>query len=125
VIPGLLTAPLLAACGGTTGDAASPKATGAAVAISASDSACAVDTTTLPAGEHTFAVTNKGAKITEVYLYGEQDGEYTKVLSEVENIGPGTSRNLTATLSAGQYEIACKPGQAGSGIRTRLTVTGG
>jgi plastocyanin len=28
------------------------------------------------------------------------------------------------TLSAGEYELACKPGQKGNGIRTKLVVTG-
>ena len=44
---------------------------------------------------------------------------------EVENIGPGTSRNLEVDLSEGSYEVACKPGQTGDGIRTEITVTGG
>ena len=29
-----------------------------------------------------------------------------------------------STLSAGTYEVACKPGQTGDGIRTTVTVTG-
>jgi len=52
------------------------------------------------------------------------DGAYTKVISEVENIGPGLSRDLTAKLSPGTYEVACKPGQTGSGIRSQITVAG-
>ncbi len=46
----------------------------------------------------TFEVTNKGSKVTEVYVYGEQGGEFTKVISEVENIGPGTSRDMSVDL---------------------------
>ena len=49
----------------------------------------------------------------------------TTVVAEVENIGPGTSRDMTADLAPGTYEIACKPGQTGDGIRAQLTVTGG
>lgn len=113
----------LAACGssGSAGAAAG----GPSVAVTAEDKACTVARTELPAGPATFAVTNKGSSVTEVYVYGQDGGDFDKVVAEVENIGPGTSRELTATLAAGTYEIACKPGQKGDGIRTRITVTGG
>jgi uncharacterized cupredoxin-like copper-binding protein len=42
----------------------------------------------------------------------------------VENIGPGLTRDLSVTLTGGKYEVACKPGQTGDGIRTKITVTG-
>jgi uncharacterized cupredoxin-like copper-binding protein len=117
---------LLAACGGearTTSDAV-PKA-GNKIVITATDTACTLAKTDLPAGKATFTVTNKGDQVTEVYVYGQQGGAYTKVISEVENIGPGTSRDLSVTLAGGTYEVACKPGQTGDGIRTRLTIAGG
>ena len=76
--------------------------------------------TDLTSGSTTFAVTNKGTEVTEVYVYGDDD----KVMGEVENIGPGTSRDFTVDLSAGSYEVACKPGQVGTGIRTPITVSG-
>jgi uncharacterized cupredoxin-like copper-binding protein len=76
--------------------------------------------TDLSSGSTTFAVTNKGRDVTEVYVYGEGD----KVIGEVENIGPGTSRDFTVDLGAGTYEVACKPGQKGDGIRTEITVSG-
>jgi uncharacterized cupredoxin-like copper-binding protein len=117
--PVVLSAPILAACG-TNGDAAS----GGGIAITATDDTCQVADINLKAGRTTFTVTNKGGKVTEVYVYGEQDGKYTKVVSEVENIGPGTTRDLHADLSGGSYEIACKPGQTGDGIRTRISVEG-
>jgi uncharacterized cupredoxin-like copper-binding protein len=69
-------------------------------------------------------VTNDGSKVTEVYVYAKSGDAFTKVVSEVENIGPGTSRDLDADLSAGTYEVACKPGQKGDGIRQKITVTG-
>jgi len=113
--------PLLLACGQGTPTAG---ATDSAVAVAASDDGCALDRTDLEAGEVTFSVTNKGSSVTEVYVYGEEDGEYSKVLSEVENIGPGTSQELRVSLPAGSYEVACKPGQTGDGIRTPVTVSG-
>jgi uncharacterized cupredoxin-like copper-binding protein len=122
VLPALLcalAAPVLAACGDS--DAA---ADGTTVAVEASDDACKVSDTELDAGPVTFKVTNKGGKVTEVYVYGEDDGKYTKIISEVENIGPGTSRNLSVDLGGGTYEVACKPGQTGDGIRQKITVSG-
>ena len=116
----LLAIPLLASCSGTT-DSTSD---GSKVAITATDTACDVAKTELKAGETAFSVANKGDRTTEVYVYGEHDGAYTQVVSEVENIGPGTSRDMEVKLSGGTYEIACKPGQTGDGIRTKITVEG-
>ncbi|HEY3006780.1 MAG TPA: hypothetical protein VGJ63_01765 [Micromonosporaceae bacterium] len=107
----------LAACGDDS-------AGGNGVAITATDSTCAVATTAFDPGAVTFTVTNKGEKTTEVYVYGEHNGAFTKVIGEVENIGPSLTRNLNVTLTGGRYEIACKPGQTGDGIRTPISVTG-
>ena len=106
---------LALAAGCTAKDAGGDK-----VAVTATDSSCEVATTDLSSGTTTFAVTNGGNDVTEVYVYGEGD----KVMGEVENIGPGTSRDFTVELGAGTYEVACKPGQTGDGIRTTITVSG-
>jgi iron uptake system component EfeO len=90
------------------------------VAVSASESACKVSRTELPAGKHTFDVRNEGAKVTEFYVYAEGD----RIVGEVENIGPGLKRKFIVELPAGNYQGACKPGMIGKGIRTALTVTG-
>ncbi|GII23558.1 iron uptake system protein EfeO [Planosporangium mesophilum] len=103
----------LAACGQKTDKSQK-------IAVSASDSACEVARTELPAGAHTFSVTNKGSKVTEFYVYAK-DGS---IKGEVENIGPGTTRDVHVELAAGEYESACKPGMKGDGIRGKLTVTG-
>jgi iron uptake system component EfeO len=105
----------LAACGG---DKAGKK--GDTIAVTATDTECKVAKVDLPAGSHTFAVTNKGSKVTEFYVYAK-DGS---IKGEVENISPGVTRNLSVELAAGEYEGACKPGQKGDGIRQKLTVTG-
>jgi hypothetical protein len=114
----LLAVPLIAACSDN-----SEQKGGKTVAVTATDSACTVGTTALPAGTTTFTVTNEGSKVTEVYVYGEQDGAYTKIINEVEDIGPGTSRDMQVQLAGGTYEVACKPGQRGDGIRQKITVT--
>jgi len=106
----------LAGCGGDSGGA---PATSGPIPVRASDSSCEVGQTTLPAGTHTFAVTNAGSQITEFYVYAPGD----RVVGEVENIGPSLTRNLTVELPAGTYQTACKPGQSGTGIRAPLTVT--
>jgi uncharacterized cupredoxin-like copper-binding protein len=115
--------PFVVSCGGDAGTDSSSSAT--TVAIAAGEDTCDVERTELEAGAITFAVANEGSSTTEVYVYGDNDGEYTKVVAEVENIGPGTSRNLDVDLAGGSYEIACKPGQTGDGIRTPITVSGG
>jgi uncharacterized cupredoxin-like copper-binding protein len=103
---------LVAACGGTDDTPV--------VDLSASNSSCVPATTELDAGKTTFRIRNEGDQVTEVYIYAKGD----RVVTERENIGPGTSADLTADLPAGTYEIACKPGQKGDGIRQSITVTG-
>jgi iron uptake system component EfeO len=113
---------LLGGCGGDTGTDAKTGAqpSGGTVAVNATDTACDVTKKEIAAGATTFKVTNKGSKVTEVYIYAPGN----KIVTERENIGPGTSIELTTQLSAGKYQIACKPGMVGDGIRQDLTVTG-
>jgi iron uptake system component EfeO len=109
----------LAGCGGPADASADGAGSGGAVAVAATDSTCQVATTSLPAGTHRFEVTNKGSRVTEFeVLAGE------KIVAEVENISPGTSRTLLADLAAGSYQAACLPGMVGDGIRSTLTVSG-
>ena len=91
-----------------------------AIRVISTDTECIPERTTFDAGELTFEVKNDGDEPTELYVFGEGD----KVISEVENVGPGTSRTLTVDLAAGRYELGCKPGQTGDGIRAPITVTG-
>lgn len=64
---------------------------------------------------------NKGSKVTEVYVLFPDD----RIVAERENIGPGTKATITAEIKAGSYEIACKPGMKGHGIRQKIEVSGG
>ena len=89
-----------------------------AVGVTASDSACKSTSGDVASGNRTFSVKNDGSQITEVYVYGTGD----RVMGEVENIGPATSRDLVVQLPPGKYQIACKPGMIGDGIRTALAV---
>ena len=58
--------------------------------------------------------------MTEFYLYGE-DGK--RIIGEVENIGPGITRELVLKVEPGSYITACKPGMAGDGLRAPFSVS--
>ncbi|MFB8211435.1 iron uptake system protein EfeO [Streptomyces sp. NPDC056010] len=92
-----------------------------AVQVVAKDDSCEVSKKELPAGHIELAVQNKGSKVTEVYVLFPDD----RIVAERENIGPGTKATITAEIKAGSYEIACKPGMKGHGIRQKIEVSGG
>lgn len=92
-----------------------------AIAVTSTDSSCDLSRTEASTGTVDFAVTNNGDKVTEFYVYGNNN----RVLGEVENIGPGLTGKLTVeVVDPGTYQTACKPGMVGDGIRTQLTVSG-
>ncbi|MFD9475630.1 MULTISPECIES: iron uptake system protein EfeO [Streptomyces] len=91
-----------------------------AIKVAASDSACDVSKTEFPAGKVQIDVENKGAKVTEVYVLFPD----ARIVTERENIGPGTKASITAEIKAGDYEIVCKPGMKGDGISKKVKVTG-
>ncbi|KPC72117.1 peptidase M75 [Streptomyces sp. NRRL WC-3753] len=91
------------------------------VAVTATDDKCEVSKKEFPAGHVELAIENKGSKVTEVYLLFPDD----RVVTERENIGPGTKQRVTAEVKAGDYRIACKPGMKGKGIRQDVKATGG
>lgn len=111
--------PALVAIALTLAACSSDAAGGDTIAITSSATECRVAQSTLAAGKHRFTVENTANAATEVYVYSAGD----KVAAEKENIGPGTKATFTVSLKAGAYEIACKPGQTGNGIRQPLTVT--
>ncbi|MEV5526782.1 iron uptake system protein EfeO [Streptomyces prunicolor] len=94
---------------------------GDAIQVTAADSKCTTSTKSIPAGQVTLKIENTGSKATEVEILFPDD----RIVSEKENIGPGTKYTLTAEVKAGSYEIACRPGMKGHGVRQKLTVTGG
>ncbi|MFD3758362.1 iron uptake system protein EfeO [Streptomyces sp. NPDC058622] len=90
------------------------------IKVAASDTACDVSKTEFPAGKVQIDVENKGAKVTELYVLFPDD----RIVTERENIGPGTKASITAEIKAGDYEIVCKPGMKGDGLRTQVKATG-
>ncbi|MFF3762604.1 iron uptake system protein EfeO [Streptomyces sp. NPDC001922] len=116
-----LAAVAAAALTAVTGCAEKTDAKGpGAIEITASDTACKVSKKKFAAGHVELAVENTGAKTTEVYVYAPGD----RIVTERENIGPGTKATITTTVKAGSYEIACKPGMKGHGIRQKVEATG-
>jgi len=95
-------------------------ASGGAITVDSSASACDVSAAEAPSGNLVFDVTNSGNEVTEFYLLGE-DG--LRIIGEVENIGPGLSRDLVVQAGPGSYFTACKPGMVGDGIRSPFVVT--
>ncbi|MDT0412101.1 MULTISPECIES: iron uptake system protein EfeO [Streptomyces] len=91
-----------------------------AIGVTAADTTCDTTAKTAKAGKVTLAIANKGKRATEVEIV-MPDG---RIVSEKENIGPGVSYTLTAEVKAGDYEIACRPGMVGHGVRQKLTVSG-
>jgi iron uptake system component EfeO len=120
----------LAAALALTGCADKPAATagstaaggaGGPITVDATDTACTLSATTARAGTVTFKVSNSGSKVNEFYLYAEGD----RIVSEVENITPGLSRELKVEITEpGTFTTSCKPGMVGDGIRGAFTVTG-
>ena len=77
--------------------------------------------TELAAGITTFAITNAGSQVTEVYVYAEGD----RIVTEKENIGPGNELTSLAVDLAQRAQVACSrawsataSGRAGSGRRS-------
>ena len=91
-----------------------------AIEVSSTADGCDVSSSEAPSGNLVFEVTNDGSEVTEFYLLAD-DG--LRIVGEVENIGPGLTRNLVVEAAPGAYFTACKPGMVGDGIRSAFTVT--
>ena len=118
-----IVVPMLAGCtdnapagSSSAGATASPRA----LRVQATDTACTLSAVTAPSGNLTFSVTNGGSKVTEFYLLAE-DG--LRIIGEIENIGPGLSRDLVLRVGPGDYITACKPGMVGEGIRAPFAIS--
>ncbi|WP_264030651.1 iron uptake system protein EfeO [Cellulosimicrobium sp. SH8] len=121
LLAAVLLVPLAACTPNDPAGATSPGADGpTALTVSSTDDACDVSAAEAPSGHLVFSVTNDGSRVTEFYLLAE-DG--LRIVSEVENIGPGITRDLVLTAKPGSYVTACKPGMVGDGIRADFTVT--
>ncbi|WP_040163379.1 iron uptake system protein EfeO [Microbacterium gorillae] len=106
-----------------TGCVAKADATGAgALSVTGTDDACTVSGDSATSGTLTFSIKNDSSKVNEFYLLAD-DG--LRIVGEVENIAPGSSRTLTVQAQPGSYFTVCKPGMIGDGVgKTAFTVSG-
>lgn len=116
-----ITAALAVVALGLTGCTTNtPEAAGdGTIQVTSTAEACTLSTTNAPGGTVKFSVKNDGSQVTEFYLLAS-DG--LRIIGEVENIGPGLSRDLVVVAPEGNYITACKPGMAGEGIRGDLAL---
>lgn len=89
--------------------------------VESNNTDCKLSQTEHESGRIAFRIKNTGDKVTEFYYYAE-DGQ--QIMAEIENIGPGLSRDLVLQANPGTYITACKPGMVGQGIRSDFKVTG-
>jgi iron uptake system component EfeO len=96
---------------------------GGPITVTVTDEGTELSSTSFPAGVVTFSVTNAGTVPNEFEILAE---DQLRIVSEQENIGPGTTVELTTALREGEYYAASKPNMVGDlvGI-TKLTVTPG
>ena len=117
---GLLSAAALVSLTGCVPNA--PADSASSLAVSSTDADCTVSGASAASGPITFDVTNDGERVTEFYLLAD-DG--LRIVGEVENIAPGTSRQLSVVAQPGSYFTVCKPGMIGAGIgQTAFEVSG-
>lgn len=107
--------------GGGNGDGT--QAAGGPIVVTITDDGLELSSTTFPAGQITFTVTNAGASPNEFEILAD---DKLRIVAEKENIGPGTSVEVTTALTEGTFFAACKPNMVGAlkGV-TELTVTPG
>lgn len=98
-------------------------ADGGPITVTITDDGLELSRTTVPAGQVTFTVTNKGTAPNEFEILA---ADKLRIISEKENIGPGTTVEVTTALTEGEHYAACKPNMVGElkGV-TKLTVTPG
>jgi iron uptake system component EfeO len=98
-----------------------PEAAGdGTIQVTSTADACTLSTATAPGGTVKFSVKNEGTQVTEFYLLAE-DG--LRIVGEVENIGPGLTRDLIVVAPEGKYVTVCKPGMVGDGIRADMALS--
>ncbi len=89
------------------------------ISVTSTDDACDLTAVEAPSGNLSFSVKNEGSRVTEFYLYGA-DG--LRIVGEIENVGPGLSRDLVVKAAPGDYITSCRPGMKGEGIRSDFKV---
>lgn len=89
--------------GSSSGDAQTVK-------VTIKDDSCAVDPAGVKSGKVKFEITNEGTKPNELEVLAQ---DQLQIESEQENVGTGTTAELTTALAEGTYYTACKPNMVG------------
>ncbi|WP_089024699.1 iron uptake system protein EfeO [Actinomyces vulturis] len=93
------------------------------ITVNMTDGDCSISSASFPSGVVTFNITNNGSVPNEFEVLTENK---LQIVSEQENIGPGTTASLTTALDEGTYFTACKPNMVGALIGvTEVKVTKG
>ncbi len=99
-----------------------PLASEVRVSVTQDANTCELSQTELTSGVATFVIQNIGDTTAEFYiLNGNDDG----ILTEIENIGAGLTRELTVELAEGTYRYSCEQMDGGDVIRGELEVAKG
>ncbi|QQC58743.1 peptidase M75 family protein [Rothia kristinae] len=102
--------------GGGSGDTQTVK-------VTITDDTCQVEPAEVKSGKVKFEITNQGTKPNELEVLAENK---LQIESEQENVGPGTTAQLTTALEQGTYYTACKPNMVGDFVGlSQFTVTQG
>lgn len=131
VVPALAGIALIAA---SCGD-------GEGIGASLADFSVTLESSSAPAGEVTFDVTNDAEQPHEFVVLktdlpedqlptdeagsvDEEGDPGIEVVDEIEDIGGGSTQSLTTDLDAGHYVLICNlPGHYGQGMHATFTVT--
>ena len=123
VLAAALTLALGAGCVGMTGCAAnnSGSSSDGPIEVKITDTSCEVASNEVPSGTVTFSITNSGTATNEFEILAE---DQLQIISERENLTPGTTVELTVQLEPGSYYTASKTNMVGALVgTTALTVT--
>lgn len=100
--------------------ACSPLEPDVRIGVKQSATSCEISQTEFSAGVATFVIENVGDSIAEFYVLKSND---EGIVTEVENIGVGLTRELTVELAEGNYLYSCEQMDGGEPIRGKLTVS--
>lgn len=93
------------------------------VKVTMTDDSCQAEPAEVESGKVTFEISNEGSKPNELEVLAE---DKLRIESEQENVGPGTTAQLTTALEKGTYYTACKPNMVGDFVGlSPFTVTQG
>ncbi|WP_084125759.1 iron uptake system protein EfeO [Demequina sp. NBRC 110054] len=117
-LPALALAASTVVLAGCVPNAAS--AEGGTIAVTATDDGCTLSAVEAPAGTVVFSVTNEGSSATEFYLLAS---DASAIVSEVENVGPGLTRDLTVQVAEGDYFTSCRESDTAEATPEAFTIT--